>query len=189
MANTDGTDFQTLFAFDGVHGADPLYGTPTVVGSTVFGMTSAGGDSGLGTIFSVNTDGTDFQTLLSFNGANGADPLGSLTQVGSVLYGVTSQGGDSGDGVLFSIHTDGTDFQVLMSFNGYGNGSFPAGDLLLNGGTLYGTTEGGGQNGSGTVFAFVVPEPSTLILVIISLATLVAVRGGLTSSCRLRRDA
>lgn len=174
--NTDGTGFQALFAFDGVHGANPLYGKPTVVGSTVFGLTPAGGAHDFGTIFRVNTDGSDFQRLLSFDGATGAAPLGSLTQVGSTLYGVTSGGGPSGNGVLFSIRDDGTNYRVLVSFDGYGNGSYPVGELLLSGSTLYGTTEGGGRYGSGTVFALTVPEPSTLFLATIGGLALFAAR-------------
>ena len=37
-------------------------------------MTQDGGVNGMGTIFSVNTDGSGFRNLLSFDGINGEYP-------------------------------------------------------------------------------------------------------------------
>jgi uncharacterized repeat protein (TIGR03803 family) len=54
----------------------------------------------------------------------------------------------------------------LASFDG-SNGRTPYAGLTLSGNTLYGTTEGGGAYGDGTVFAVNLnptPEPSTLVL-------------------------
>lgn len=168
---TDGTGFQSLLSFDGTNGANgaldgpsPALGSLTLVGSTLYGMTSAGGANNKGTIFSIDTDGTGFQSLLSFDGSNGDSPLGSLTLVGSTLYGMTSRGGTNYDGTIFSINADGTGFQSLLSFDDYVNGENPMGGLTLSGSTLYGMTEGGGRDGCGTIFALAVPEPSTLVL-------------------------
>ncbi len=86
--HTDGTGFQNLFSFNGTNGADP-WGSLTLSGSTLYGMTSEDGGSGKGNIFSINTNGTGFQNLLSFNGTNGAYPYGDLTLSGSTLYGMT----------------------------------------------------------------------------------------------------
>jgi uncharacterized repeat protein (TIGR03803 family) len=52
---------------------------------------------------------------------------------------------------VFKVNTDGTGFTVLKSFTGYGDGSGPS-DLVLSGGTLYGTTSRGGNLNIGTVF-------------------------------------
>jgi uncharacterized repeat protein (TIGR03803 family) len=52
---------------------------------------------------------------------------------------------------VFKVNTDGTVFAVLKSFTGYGDGSGPS-DLVLSGGTLYGTTFAGGNLNVGTVF-------------------------------------
>lgn len=65
----------------------------------------SGGGSDDGTIFSVNTDGSDFMAVHSFTeGSNdGGDPqFGSLTLFGSTLYGMTYHGGSGGGGVVFS---------------------------------------------------------------------------------------
>jgi uncharacterized repeat protein (TIGR03803 family) len=166
--HTDGSGFQTLVTFTGgrapAPGAGPN-GSLALSGSTLYGTTSESGPmpAGAGTIFSVNTDGTDFQNLLRFSGTEGGDPSGGLTLVGSTLYGTNQFGGDFLDGDIFSINTDGTGFQNLFSFDG-ANGQYPVGDLTLVGSTLYGTTTQGGDNGDGVVFALTIPEPSTMAL-------------------------
>ena len=48
--------------------------------------------------------------------------------------------------------------KILLSFDGFAGGSYPSGPLLFGpGGALFGTTEYGGTNGSGTVFAVLPP--------------------------------
>ncbi len=71
-------------------------------------MTGNGGANGDGTIFSIPVTGGTPTTLLSFNGTNGAHPLGSLTLSGSTLYGMTSSGGANGDGTVFSMNAFST---------------------------------------------------------------------------------
>ncbi|MGA2255452.1 MAG: PEP-CTERM sorting domain-containing protein [Thermoguttaceae bacterium] len=87
--------------WDGADGASPC--NLVLSGSNLYGMTGGGGTSGDGTIFSINMDGTGFQTLLSFNGTNGAAPYGTMTLSGSTLYGTTTGGGSYNDGVVFSF--------------------------------------------------------------------------------------
>ena len=53
-------------------------GSLTLCGSSLFGTTNTGGTSGDGTIFRVKTDGSGFQSLLSFSGTNGGQPPGPL---------------------------------------------------------------------------------------------------------------
>jgi uncharacterized repeat protein (TIGR03803 family) len=159
--NTDGSGYTNLVSFGGnPDGANP-YGSLTLVGNTLYGTTTAGGSSSLGTIFSVNTDGTGYTTLLSFTGGltNGANPNGSLTLVGQVLVGTTENGGSANDGTVFKINLDGTGFRILHSFTG-ADGANPQGDLAVATNnhlyTLYGWTPNGGANNSGTLFALTV---------------------------------
>ncbi|MFZ0932215.1 MAG: choice-of-anchor tandem repeat GloVer-containing protein [Syntrophobacteraceae bacterium] len=157
--NTDGTGYQVLHSFGGV-GTDGCYpyGSLTLSGTTLYGMTSGGGAGGSGTIFQINTDGTGYMVLYSFGGfANdGVNPFGSLTLWGSTLYGMTQCGGAGGSGTIFRINTNGAEYQVLYSFAGYPNdGALPIGSLTISGSTLYGmTSQGGGGNGFGlgTIF-------------------------------------
>jgi uncharacterized repeat protein (TIGR03803 family) len=119
-----------------------------------------------GTIFSINTDGTGFHSLLSFTGTNGAIPWGVLALSGTTLYGMTAMGGISGDGTVFSIGTDGSNFQDMVSFDGT-NGATPWGSVILDGSTLYGMTMYGGVNNKGVLFSLTtqtVPEPGTFAI-------------------------
>jgi uncharacterized repeat protein (TIGR03803 family) len=92
--------------------------------------------------------------LYSFGGGNdGANPYGNLIQASDgSLYGMTPSGGASGAGTVFKITTAGVE-TVLYSFAGGTDGGSPAGSLVeANDGNLYGTTNGVGANGVGTVF-------------------------------------
>jgi uncharacterized repeat protein (TIGR03803 family) len=153
---TDGTGFGLLHEFaGGVSDGQNPYGSLTLSGSTLYGMTRVGGDSNFGTIFKVGTDGTGFGLLHEFagGGSDGQDPYGSLTLSGSTLYGMTYNGGDTDGGTIFKVGTDGTGFGLLHEFAGGGSdGSNPHGSLTLSGSTLYGMTVGGGDTTAGTMF-------------------------------------
>jgi uncharacterized repeat protein (TIGR03803 family) len=154
---TDGNNFTLLreFAGGGADGASPQ-GSLILSGSTLFGMTSEGGDSTTGTVFSIGTDGNNFTLLREFagGGTDGASPYGSLILSSSTLFGMTSEGGDSGSGTIFSIGTDGNNFTLLREFaGGASDGASPYGSLILSSGTLYGLTNEGGDSGNGTVFS------------------------------------
>ena len=156
--NTDGSGYTNLVNFTGgtTNGANP-YGSLTLVGTTLYGTTRIGGSENLGTIFSVNTDGTGFQTLFNFTGgtSNGVNPNGALTFAGSCLVGTTKAGGSANDGTVFKINLDGSGFSILHNFAGT-DGINPDGDLAFTNNTLYGWTSAGGTSGKGTVFAMAV---------------------------------
>ncbi len=92
-------------------------------------------------------------TLALFNGANGANPVGGLIMDSSGnCYGTTEEGGANGDGTVFELAAGSGNLITLASFSG-SNGAFPeAGVVMDSSGNLYGTTEGGGADGDGTVF-------------------------------------
>ena len=171
--NIDGSGFSLLHTFTGgaSDGAEP-WGSLTLVGSRLYGMTNVGGPDDKGTIFAIDTDGTDFSLLHSFTNTtdDGGNPFGSLTLSGSMFYGMTQQNGASANGTLFSINTDGSDFALLHSFSGPpSDGAAPRGDLVVSsdGTMFFGTTPTGGQSNGGVVFSFAVPEPSISVLLIL----------------------
>ena len=102
-------------------------------------------------MFRINTDGTGYTNIYSFNGTDGSIPTAGLVLSGSTLYGAT-QGGGSGVGNLFQVNTDGSHFTNIYNFTGGTDGANPGTVLVLSGNTLYGTAYHGGTNGQGTVF-------------------------------------
>jgi uncharacterized repeat protein (TIGR03803 family) len=114
-----------------------------------YGTASAGGSSGVGTVFRITPNGA-FTRLVSFNNANGAKPEGPLT-LGSDgnFYGTTPQGGIGGAGTVFKVTTNGI-LTTLVSFNASG-GQHPQHGLTLgNDGYFYGLVGTGVPNGPGT---------------------------------------
>jgi uncharacterized repeat protein (TIGR03803 family) len=154
--NTDGTGFTTLYSFTGgSDGTSPQAGL-LLSGKTLYGTTSTGSSSGLGTVFAVNIDSTGFTVLHSFTSSEGRNPSG-LVLSGNTLYGMLEFGGSSGAGTVFAVNTSGTGFTILYSFAGGSDGYGPITGLVLSGNTLYGTAAWGGSaaatSGNGTVFA------------------------------------
>jgi uncharacterized repeat protein (TIGR03803 family) len=157
--NTDGMGFTNLHVFSGGIDGDWSRSQLVLLGNVLYGTTLAGGSSGKGMIFSVNTNGTGFTNLYSFTAtlgsgntnADGANPDAGLILSGNTLYGTAYLGGSSGVGTVFAVYTDGTGFTTLHSFTG-SEGANPIAGLILSGNTLYGTTAAGGSSGNGTVF-------------------------------------
>ena len=120
----------------------------------LYGTTSSGGSSGEGAIFKVNVDGSGFTNLYSCSitkGNKGNNPY--LVLADDILYGTTFYDNFGSYGMVFKIDTNGSSFTILYSFPGGTNGANPAAGLTLSGNILYGTTDGGGSAGYGTVFA------------------------------------
>jgi uncharacterized repeat protein (TIGR03803 family) len=157
--------FTRLYNFSGPDGAGPASTLVQGLDGSFYGTTAIGGAYNQGSVFKTTVDGT-LTTLYSFcsqtNCPDGEFPAGALL-LGSDgnFYGTTPSGGlpllDSG-GTIFRITPTGT-LTTLFSFPGpdYVNGMAPNGGLAA--GTdnyLYGTTNRGGANGSGTVFKITV---------------------------------
>jgi uncharacterized repeat protein (TIGR03803 family) len=154
--SADGSTFQTLHSFTAFGGGYQPYGGVVFSGGTLFGTTISGGSGNVGAIFSLDSDGTDFQILRSFlsNGSDGTTPFATLTLSGTTLYGTTRDGGNNGRGTVFSIGTDGSGYQVRHAFAANASqGANPTAALTLAGSKFYGTTTAGGANGIGTVFS------------------------------------
>jgi uncharacterized repeat protein (TIGR03803 family) len=158
-----GYTLETLVSFDPnstVDGNTPFAGLTMDASGNLYGVTSAGGAGGQGTVFELVNTGTGYtqQTLASFSGANGASPMGTLlADANGDLFGTTQSGGASGEGTVFEmVHSvSGYSLQTLYQFN-YTDGAAPTGPLIADAaGDLFGTTQSGGAGGSGTVFELV----------------------------------
>jgi uncharacterized repeat protein (TIGR03803 family) len=119
-------------------------------------MTSAGGSSNNGTVFSYNLSTNGYAVLHHFAGgaADGAKPRGALAVSGTKLYGMTEDGGTANQGTMFQYDTSNQSYGLLHSFaGGLNDGSSPQGTPLVSGSKLYGTTDEGGP-GVGTLFEY-----------------------------------
>jgi uncharacterized repeat protein (TIGR03803 family) len=127
--NTDGTAFTNLHSFmvlpapDSTNGDGALPIAPLILsGSTLYGTAYQGGTGGSGTVFALNTDGTDFTNLYFFtaqypvHGTNhdGIWPDGGLVLSGKTLYGTAQGGGDSLWGTVFSLALE-SQLNILLS--------------------------------------------------------------------------
>ncbi len=152
----DGTGYTNLHAFAGGAGDGAgSYGSLTLSGTTLYGLTFGGGASNKGVVFQLQADGTGYSNLHAFAGGagDGAAAVGALTLSGTTLYGLTSAGGVSNKGVVFQLQADGTGYTNLHAFaDGAGDGAVSVCALTLSGTELYGMTFGGGASSKGVVF-------------------------------------
>jgi uncharacterized repeat protein (TIGR03803 family) len=111
----------------------------------------------LGAATAIDLPAQTFTTLFSFDNTHGANPEAGLVQaLNGNFYGTTYNGGVRGYGTVFQITPSGT-LTMLHSFcpqTKCKDGVNPVGGLVqTTNGDFYGTTNGGGANGSyGTVF-------------------------------------
>ena len=156
----DGRDYAVLHRFPGgANGIEPWGGLAQGGDGMLYGTTLEGGKHEGGTIFKLKTDGSAFVILHHFarGDEDGARPMAEVTLgCDGVVYGTTESGGHTSgrNGTVFRMNTDGTGFKVLHHFpSGKDDGRMPRGRLIEAGdGTLYGTTQSGGDQDGGTVF-------------------------------------
>ena len=110
---TNGT-LTSLVSFGGTNGAYPQAVLLLASDGNFYGTTKNGGayytnqsSSGYGTVFKLMTNGT-LTTLASFNGTNGAHPLGLVQTLDGSFYGTTTDGGTNGYGTVFRLNITGS---------------------------------------------------------------------------------
>jgi uncharacterized repeat protein (TIGR03803 family) len=131
-----------LYTFTGgADGGQPWAGVTQDSEGNLYGTTAAGGASGYGVVFKVDTTGHE-TVLHSFTGGadGGAPYAGVILDSGGNLYGTTTSGGSSNEGVVFRLDPSGNE-TVLYAFTGKGDGGTPIAGLVLDSEyNLYGTT-------------------------------------------------
>jgi uncharacterized repeat protein (TIGR03803 family) len=150
---TTNGSYSTLVQFNIANGGIPYAGLVLGADGNFYGTTLIGGPNYSGSIFRLTPAGS-ITTLSTFSGGlNGQYPTAPLIQgTDGNFYGTTFFGGTFGNGTVFRMTPTGT-LTSLYSFTGGNDGMNPWGGLVQgNDGNLYGTTEAGGANGSGTVF-------------------------------------
>ena len=158
----DGTVFEiahasasatVLATFDGTNATAPWGGLAFDASGNLYGTTEQGGTNGLGTAFEIPSGSSHLTALASFNGTNGSYPMATPTiDAAGNVYGTASQGGANNVGAVFEIARGSNAITTVASFD-FTNGIYPVAGLTLDAsGDLFGTTEGGGAHGNGTVF-------------------------------------
>ncbi len=141
------------FAEEAPSGATPVGGLTATSGGDMYGTTLFG--AGLGTVGSVFrlTSAGAIQTLVTFTGDNGAFPTSGVTLDSSgALVGATEEGGEFGSGTVFRLPVGG-ELETVKSFDGYAEGWLPTARPLVAGdGSIYGTTQFGGDADQGVVY-------------------------------------
>jgi uncharacterized repeat protein (TIGR03803 family) len=149
--NTDGSGFVVLCHFTNSNDGYETTAGLVLSGDSLFGTTYYGGAYGYGTVFRLQTDGSDYARIVEFMGGDGTRP-GEIVLSGTTLYGVTGGGGGSGNGAVFKINTNGSGYSVLKDFTNGLDGANPYCRLLVDGSTIYGSASYGGAAWNGTVF-------------------------------------
>ncbi len=164
-----GTRFATLHYFAGANdGAKPSGLTPGTDGN-LYGTTEFGGAHRAGAVFMVTTAGL-VTNVASFDGNAGFGPMGGVAQgADGNFYGTTQFGGTNDTGNVFMMTPPVTNYSLntnggyvtnitatltnIYSFTGGPDGNTPVAPLISGAdGYLYGTTEYGGNSGSGNIF-------------------------------------
>src|ERR1700729_173621 len=171
-ANGDGTVFSitqsgketVLYSF-GAGSNDGIYPLASLINvkDTLYSTTYEGGSNDDGTVFAITRSGKETVPHTFGFTKDGSGPRAGLLNVKGALYGTTYRGGRNGGGTVFSITTSGKE-TVLHSFKGGSrDGEYPNAGLIDVGGTLYGTTYGGGAYDDGTVFSIATSGKATVL--------------------------
>jgi len=146
--------YTNLYNFPGSVSSEPNWGVIRDSAGNLYGTTIFGGNYGVGTVFKLDTSGT--QTILC-NFADGAYPSNIVLDAAGNIYGATANGGpyevpfqNLGYGLVYKLDTSGTE-TVLYNFTGGTDGEYPGGVIRDAAGNIYGTAAGGAL-GNGLVY-------------------------------------
>jgi uncharacterized repeat protein (TIGR03803 family) len=103
---TSGKHFTVLHSFGNTSsndGSNPQ-GSLLLNGTTLYGTTRLGGNKGKGSVFQINTDGTNYDRIWDFQDAPDAQkPFDNVILLDNTLYGTTEVGGQCGNGAIFAV--------------------------------------------------------------------------------------
>jgi len=154
-SSTDGTRPITTPVQNALLSPSDIFGTTDIGGAN----TSCNGGSGCGTIYAINPMSGAESVLYSFSGiapiGGGGSHLNSgvILASGNVLIGTTTYGGRKKLGTLFKYDHSTHAYTILHSFTA-ADGSYPNAVFQDSSGNLWGTSDEGGVNNSGTVWEY-----------------------------------
>jgi len=112
--DTNGNNFQIIGNFDNSTLGGSPQGDLIRSRNTLYGTSYGGGTNGGGTVYSINTDGSNFQVLHSFStptanaignytNSDGGWSVEGLVLADNILYGTTPYGGTNGVGTIYEL--------------------------------------------------------------------------------------
>lgn len=144
---------RVLYSFSGrPEGAYPV-GNLSFLNGVLYGVTRAGGTYNVGTIFKLLPTSGAVTKIHNFKSAEGDSPVGleSVPPL-NMLYGAASTAGAFERGTVFAMTPDGSIKWIYSFKNVKGDGSSPLARPIFYKNALYGTTDGGGVGGNGTIY-------------------------------------
>jgi uncharacterized repeat protein (TIGR03803 family) len=145
---------ETLHEFGrvAVDGAEPAAPLLAASDGLLYGTTSGGGATNLGTAFRLDPATGVATTLHSFVSSEGSKPWGGLVEApGGTFFGTAQMGGTYGTGTVFEMSPAGA-VTPRHAFR-FAEGASPvAGLTLASDGYFYGTAPVGGPSHAGTVY-------------------------------------
>ena len=151
--NLDGSGFTIVKDLNAENSEGNGPATITLVGNTLYGGNNYGGAFGSGNLFKVNTDGSGFSVLQSFQYGEHLEAGYRLVHSGNAVYGICSSYTNAFKLTIYKVNLDGSGFGIVARPTDARLGSgvpYPQG-LLASGPLLYGVTSGS-STGGGAIF-------------------------------------
>lgn len=150
--------FTKRFDFDQAdEGAMNISGLMHGTDGWVYGTTYMGGQYHGGTIYRINPDNREFESLYEFDiSTYGGNPYSGLMQADDgFFYGVNPFGGTVGAGTIYRFDANSKIVTVLEDLITPSEGKKPSGPpVQASDGFLYGLTNQGGAMGHGAIYRF-----------------------------------
>ena len=161
LSKSGSTWSQTVIhTFNGSDGSGP--GSPVAIDKhgIVYGTTPTGGSFGIGVVYQLRPNGSDyaFRIIHTFTGGNdgGGGSAGRMViDKNGNLFGVCTVGGANGFGTVFQLSPVQGQWHLttLYAFKDSPDGALPYGSVVFDkAGNIFGTTYYAGANDLGTVY-------------------------------------
>jgi uncharacterized repeat protein (TIGR03803 family) len=135
------------------------YAGIVVEGGKLFGAATDGGEggsSGGGTVFELTPSdgGWKFAVISQLPGWGISGSFRNVLVASGRIYATTHCDGADGSGTVYELTPTGDEWKIksLYVFTGGSDGQYSFSNLVLNEGSLYGTTKVGGESDNGVVF-------------------------------------